>query len=315
MDFTARLFRPADDLIPLVELHNAVEEAEGRPATLTLERMRSALDAPHLYRWVVALPGKGAATADAPEGWLAGYGVLYQQHAERCYGDVKVHPEWRRRGIGKELTAALVDKVVELRTRYLAIDVDHTNQDAIRFLLTQGFRFRGDTWALIAPAELDLPMPEWPAGYSVKPYVEIHDLPLMVALSNRTFGDLWGHWENTPGLVDEARMTETLGYYDPQGVFVVFDSTGAAVAHCRALAATDGESPHILDQPGVVTECRDEGLHVPLALTAAHWLRAGGDRPIRLESWGDSRETIAAYEALGFKLADHQVSYVRVLGL
>jgi mycothiol synthase len=305
MEYTARPFRRDDDLVPLVELHNAVEQAEGRPATLTVERLKRALDAPHLYRWVVA----------GPAGELAGYGVLYQQHVERCYGDVKVHPAWRRRGVGRELIAALVAKAAQLKTRYLAIDVDHDNQDAIRFLLSQGFRFRGDTWALVAPAALELPAPVWPAGYGVRSYAEVQDLPLMVALSNRTFGDLWGHWENTPGLVDEARMADTLDHFDPRGVFVVFDSTGAAVAQCRALAAAEENAPHIVDQPGVVPEHRAAGLHAPLALTAAHWLREQDRRPIRLESWGDPFETIAGYELLGFDLAEHQISYVRVLSL
>ena len=58
-------------------------------------------------------------------------------------------------------------------------------------------------------------------------------------------------------------------------------------------------------------EQRASGLHVPLALTAAHWLRGQGARPIRLESWGDSAETIVQYEALGFALVEHEVSMVR----
>jgi GNAT superfamily N-acetyltransferase len=302
-----RPFRAETDLHALVELHNAVEQAHGRPPTLTVERMQHALEVPHVYRYVVDAPNQ--------TGVLAGYGVLFQQHMERCYGDVKVHPAWRRQGIGRELIAALVGKAVDLGTRYLAIDVDHANQDAIRFLLSQGFRFRGDTWALVAPVELALPTPVWPAGYTVKPFIDVRDLPLMVALSNHTFGDLWGHWENTPGLVNDKRMADTLDHYDPRGIFIVFDSTGAAVGQCRALAAAERDGPHVLDQPGIVPDHRGNGLHVPLALTAARWLREQGGRPIRLESWGDPYGTILLYEALGFALVEHEVSYVRVLGL
>ena len=67
MELTARPFRRDDDFVPLVELHNTVEQAAGRPATLTDERLRRALDVPHLYRWVV----------DASGGEIAGYAVLY----------------------------------------------------------------------------------------------------------------------------------------------------------------------------------------------------------------------------------------------
>lgn len=305
LSIAPRPFRPEQDLTSLVELHNTVEAAEGRPAALTVERLAAALDAPNLYRWVVPAPGENS---------LAAYGVLFHQTTERCYGDIKVHPAWRRRGMGRLLADELAQKATELGTRYLAIDVDHANQDALRFLLSQGFRYRGDTWALVAPAGRMLPEPEWPDGYTVRSHAEVNDLPLYVALCNRTFGDLWGHWENTPGMVDEARMAGTLSHFDANGIFIVFDAAGAAVAHCRTLASTDDGAPHILDQPGVVPEARAAGLHAPLALTAARWLRDRADRPVRLESWGDPEATIAVYESLGFDRVEHEVSYVRELG-
>lgn len=305
LSIAPRPFRPEQDLTSLVELHNTVEAAEGRPAALTVERLAAALDAPNLYRWVVPAPGENS---------LAAYGVLFHQTTERCYGDIKVHPAWRRRGMGRLLADELAQKATELGTRYLAIDVDHANQDALRFLLSQGFRYRGDTWALVAPAGRMLPEPEWPDGYTVRSHAEVNDLPLYVALCNRTFGDLWGHWENTPGMVDEARMAGTLSHFDANGIFIVFDAAGAAVAHCRTLASTDDGAPHILDQPGVVPEARAAGLHAPLALTAARWLRDQADRPVRLESWGDPEATIAVYELLGFDRVEHEVSYVRELG-
>lgn len=108
-------------------------------------------------------------------------------------------------------------------------------------------------------------------------------------------------------------MAETLDHYDPRGVFIVFDSTAVAVPQCRALAATDDNALHIVDQPGVLPEHRDDGLPVPLVLTAAHWLWSQGRQLIRLESWSDAAETVAIYEALGFALAEHEVSYMRDL--
>lgn len=304
LPFASRPFRPDTDLESLVKLHNTIEAAEGCPATLTTERMQGSLDVPGLFRWVV--DGDEATGADG----LAAYGVLFQQMPARCYGDVRVHPAWRRRGIGRVLVDALAKKTAELGSRYLAIDVDHENQDAIRFLLTQGFRFRGDIWALHLERGQVLPAPQWPAGHAVRSYAGEADLAVMVELCNRAFGDLWGHWENVPGMVDEARMAEVLAEFDPAGIFIAFDANGAAVAQCRALASSDGSS-HVLDQPGVVPEHRAAGLHAALALHAAGWLRSRSDNAIRLESWGDPAATIAIYEALGFSRVGHKVSYVR----
>jgi hypothetical protein len=103
--------------------------------------------------------------------------------------------------------------------------------------------------------------------------------------------------------------------FDPRGIFLAFDAGGAAVGQCRAAAAGDApDQPHILDEPGIVPEHRAAGLHAPLVLTAARWLQSQANRPIRLESWGDTAETVAVYESLGFTLIEHDVSYVLELG-
>ncbi len=305
MSITVRPFRAAEDVESLVAVHNAVDEAGGRAPSLTAERLTNSLDAPDVFRWVAVAPER--------PGELVGYGVLFHQNVDRCYADVRVHPARRRQGVGRLLLAEIAAKAEALRVRWLTIDVDAANQDALRFLLTQGFRYRGDTWALLAPADAEFDPPTWPPGYTARSYAEAGNVPMLVDVSNRGFGDMWGHWENTPGLVDEVRMALSLERFDPRGIFLVFDETGAAVAQCRTLAAGDPAQPHILDEPGIVPEHRAAGLHAPLVLTAAHWLRAQGGRPIRLESWGDSAETVATYTTLGFTLIEHEVSYVREL--
>ncbi len=303
LDLHVRPVEQERDLPALLALLNAIREVEGNAAT-TAEAVRPSLAAPRYQRWVAEA---------ASEDGLLGLAVLFQQTPERSYGDIRVHPAQRRRGVGRALAGALRTRAAAQGVRDLAIDVDAANQTALRFLLSQGYRFRGDVWALKLPVEADLPTPVWPAGYSVRTYAEVDDLPLYTALNNRVFGDLWGHWENTPGLVDETHMAEVLTEFDPRGIFLVFDTGGAAVAECRARAFPPDAHPrasHILDQPGVAPDHRAAGLHAPLALTAAHWLRAQAARPIRLESWSDAAATIDAYRALGFKPVEHEVSYV-----
>ena len=305
MAVVTRPFQAATDTTALVAIHNAVDEAAGRAPSLTAERLAASLAAPDVYRWVAVAPDRA--------GEVVGYGVLFRQNVDRCYADLRVHPDWRRQGVGGLLLAEIAAQAQAWRARWLTIDVDAANQDALLFLLTQGFRYRGDTWALLAPAEIEFRPPAWPVGYTARTYAEAGNVPLLVEVSNRGFGDMWGHWENTPGLVDEAHMAHTLEEFDPRGIFLVFDGSGAAVAHCRTIAAAGAEQPHILDEPGIVPEHRAAGLHAPLVLTAAHWLRAQGERPIRLESWGDTADTVALYTTLGFTLIEHEVSYVREL--
>lgn len=305
-DIVVRPLNPESDLEGILELLRAITLAGEKGPAPMADQMRAALATPGFHRWLAF----DKSELEHP----IGYGVLFHQTTERCYGDVRVHSLWRRRGVGRLLVDQLVETAAALGSRYLAIDVAATNQEALRFLLSQGFRYRGDVWAVVLPPEVALPAPDWPAGYAVRTLAEVDDLTLFVDLCHQTFSDLWGHWENTPGMVTVERMGEWLARSDAAGVFIVSDATGAHVAQCRtfpAAADAPADAPHTLDQPGIAPAHRAAGLHRPLALAAARWLRDRSARPIRLESWGDSAETVAIYESLGFAPERHEVSYVR----
>lgn len=310
IEFAIRPLNPEKDLAGVLDLLNATTAADSLDQAVTVEQLEAAFAVPGFYRWLAFHHNE----TERP----IGYGVIYHQTTDRCYGDVKIHPEWRRRSIGRLLIDQMAAKAVELRARHLAIDVEATNQQALRFLLSQGFLYRGDVWALTLSQDTKLPAPEWPEGYTVRTLAEVDDLPLFVELCHRTFGDVWGHWENTPGMVTVERMRGWLERSDPAGVFILYGPGGELAGQCRTFpAAADAEAgvPHGLDQPGIVPEHRAAGLHRPLVLSAARWLSGVGQRPIRLESWGDPAEVIQIYESLGFVIDNHEVSYVREISV
>ena len=307
--FTVRLLEPERDLDALAGLLTAIRRAEGNETPATAEELRPALQQPRFGRWV----------AEEPDGdGLIGLAVLFHQMPERSYGDIRVHPAWRRRGVGRALSDALVTGAADAGARFLAIDVAADNQEALRFLLSQGFRFRGHVWAMEAPADVTFDAPQWPPGYVCRPFSESGDFALLADLKNQTFGDLWGHWENFPGRVTEQTLRDVPVSTDRDAIFIVYDANGEAAGQCRIFpppADTPAGAPHVIDQPGVVPAHRSAGLHAPLLQTAARALQdRRGRQPLRLESWGDPAATIALYEALGFALVEHEVSYVREVG-
>ena len=308
-NISVRMLEPETDLTALADLLTAIRQAEGNASPATADELRPALAQPKFRRWVATKPdGEG----------LIGLAVLFHQTPDRCYADIRVHPAWRRQGVGRALGDALAAEAVELGTRYLAIDIAADNREALRFLLSQGFRFRGHVWVLEAAAAIAFDAPQWPPGYVMRPFSDSGDLALLADLKNRSFGDLWGHWENTPGLVTEQTLRDRLPPIEPDEVFIVYDEGGAGVGQCRLFPPpSEGPAkvPHVIDQPGVVPAHRSAGLHTLLLQTAARALQERrGRQPLRLESWGDSAETIALYEALGFALVEHEVSYVREVG-
>jgi hypothetical protein len=116
-----------------------------------------------------------------------------------------------------------------------------------------------------------------------EPLVETEDLDAIVALLERCYVDLWGHW-----LPDRALVAQTVER--PHVRHLVLGEEGI----CRV-----NLSERLIDAPGLVPEARTPERYAQLVAGAAALL---GDGPADLESWGDAPETIRAYEALGFRI-------------
>jgi hypothetical protein len=167
---------------------------------------------------------------------------------------------------------------------------------------------------LRATVEAPFDPPVWPEGFRIRSYADIADPLILLQACNRSFADLWGHHENTAGGLTAEHLNRWLPGWDPRGILIIFSPQGDVAGYCRAESgAYTGEDEDLLDQPGIAPQYRPLQLHRPLALAAARWLRDQGSRPIRLESWGDSIETVSIYRQIGFQLAEHGLSYRRPL--
>ena len=78
--------------------------------------------------------------------------------------------------------------------------------------------------------------PDWPAGYTVRTFAEVQDLSLLAEVCNRCYRDMWGHAENVPGAVDEARLAEGMRnspeHYNPASIFMAFAPDGDVAGVC-----------------------------------------------------------------------------------
>jgi len=131
-------------------------------------------------------------------------------------------------------------------------------------------------------------------GYLAKPANATGKLPGVVVIhENRGLN---------PYIEDVARRLAVDG-------FLAFAPDGTVVGSCRSESgAWTGEAEDLVDEPGIAPEHRALKLQRPMVLTALRWLREQGRRPVRLESWGDTPETVALYQEIGFKLVEHALS-------
>ena len=74
---------------------------------------------------------------------VAGYGGMRFAADEFYVDNIAVFPEYRRQGIGREITSALIHEVRRQRGLFLSLEVRPSNLPAIELYLQLGFRQEG----------------------------------------------------------------------------------------------------------------------------------------------------------------------------
>ncbi len=306
--FTFRRFQPTVDLARQSHLYAAIEAVDHDGEDTSEAALRETLTWPGhdplLDRWVVVAP-------DDPE-LLIGFAGLWKGPAnDRGDVVVKTHPAWRRRGIGGELLNRMQARARERGCATLGayVNVRHAETDAC--LLARGFTRVSNYTRMLAPGEVAraAAAPEWPADFSVRSYAEDQRFDVLLTAFNTCFLGQWGH-----NHLSANDLRAWLPSFDANGLFLAFAPDGAVAGMCRATLGDKQPKGH-LDAPGVAPAYRGAGLYLPLALTGLRWLadrsEAAGKplTTITLESWGDSAETLALYQGLGFAVEQQEHSY------
>ena len=118
-------------------------EEEDLPRVLTIER--AAFTVP----WTAATFYSLLARPDAhlrvavADGEVVGYAAVWIVLDQAELGDIAVTDEWRGRGIGTRLLAAVFDLVRERGVRELYLEVRVSNESARRLYERHGFRLAG----------------------------------------------------------------------------------------------------------------------------------------------------------------------------
>jgi len=306
-----RLDLPAD--VPrLVRLINEADAVDRVDDATTAEDVQMSLTWPEgdplRDRWVVEDP------ADPDR--LIGEGVCWKAAStERANVDARVHPDWRRRGLGSALLTRAIARAHEKGAEYLASGADDRLPGSQAFLERHGF-VANAVWVLMhCPADVTLAAPVLPTGYTIRPYSAVNDVPTLNTALNRGF---IGHFQHREGT--DAEMAHWLEgpHVRPDGIFVAFGPTGDAAGVCWAdisptRHAQRGTPTGYIDALGVVPEHRRAGLGRALLLTVMRWLRAQGETAIELDAWGHNDLALPLYQGVGFRIVQQGKSYRRDL--
>lgn len=306
MPFNFRHLDPTTDLNALVRLYVEVEAADRDGRDTSEARLREQLGRqghnPRQDCWVVE-------TAEAPNELVAFSGVWKDPAGESADIVGLVHPAWRRRGIGRVLLSQILMRSRAISAANVNVYANARNRAPIAFLRDHRFQPVGTYTLLRAPGDISVGAPAWPPGFNVRSYAAVQQPALLAEAMTRCYDGLWGH-----NAVSEADLAKWLPEWATDGLFMTFDSGGEVAGVCRSemsrkLTARQGEPTGYIDAPGVLPWRRDQGLYLPLLVTALQYLRAQRPASIEMESWGDDERNLALYQQAGFDIARQSVLY------
>ena len=303
--YSIRPFHKDEDIPLLVQLIIEAEDRQPDEAQAIQSEIENSLTweghDPSQDRFVVVL-------SDSLSQIIA-HASLFLQLSERVIASIGVHPKWRRQGIGSSLLECVRYRAKEYNATHIAIGTRSNDHVGQAFLETNNFQIAGHIRFFVAPADVPMPESNLPDDFTVRQFKDVKSLALLAEVQNRCYHDMWGHTENTEGVVTEEVLAEYMPkhpeFFNEAGIHILFAPDAEAIGVCYGRAGDEigGNRQKIIDSPGIAPEYRHLDLQRPLTLIVMQWLRQTyGEGPIELHTYGDFERAVEIYEDLGFQL-------------
>ena len=242
----------------------------------------------------------------AADGDIAGYAYLDPPSARgeegEITGELVVHPDRRRRGLGR----ALADELTATAGRHVLRLWAHGDLPAAAALArAAGFeRFRA-LWQMRRPLREPLAQLVLPAGRTLRTFVPGQDEDDWLSLNGRAFAK---HPEQGGWTRHDLELREREPWFDPAGFFIAErDGQMAGFHWTKVHDPTLGEVYVV----GVDPAEQGSGLGRALTLAGLRHLRDRGVAEAMLYVDEDNVPAIRMYEALGFTRATVDAMYRR----
>jgi mycothiol synthase len=231
-------------------------------------------------------------------GQIAGYAYLDAPAGpeSEASGELVIHPDRRRQGLGRALAGELITGAGGRALRLWA----HGDLPAAAGLAAAaGFeRFRA-LWQMRRPLAGPLGQPVFPPGRTLRTFVPGRDEDAWVSLNRRAFAK---HPEQGGWTRHDLELREREPWFDPAGFFIAEKDGAMAGFHWTKVHQPEPPSPGIGEVyvVGVDPDEQGSGLGRALTLAGLHHLRDLGLAQVMLYVDEDNAPAIRMYETLGF---------------
>jgi mycothiol synthase len=239
------------------------------------------------------------------DGVLAGYAHLdlLGDSAGNQVGELAVHPDYRKHGLGVAMGGALVERADSLR-----VWAHGSHPDAERLATALGFRKVRELLRMRLRLDGELPEAPLPDGVRLRTFVPGQDEAAVVFVNHRAFS--W-HPEQGAMSIEDVTHKEAEDWFDPKGFLLAVDTE-------ERLLGFHWTKVHDLAEPlgevyvvGVDPDAQGGGLGKALTIAGLRYLKDSGLRQVMLYVESDNAPAVRVYTRLGFTLWDADVQFGR----
>ncbi len=229
-------------------------------------------------------------------------------------GELVVHPEHRRAGLGSRIVQELLDRAgrSEVAAGRLRLWAHGEHPGAVALATTLGFTQARVLWQMRRSLLAPLAEPHLPEGVHLRPFVVGADEREFLRVNNAAFD--W-HPEQGGWDLDQVKLREAEPWFDPKGFLLAVDADDRLLGfHWTKVHGDGGHSHEPIGEVYVLgVDPSARGMHLGAALTLAglRHLRDRGLRQVMLYVEGDNDAAVRVYSDLGFTHWDTDISYVR----
>jgi len=227
-------------------------------------------------------------------------------------GELVVHPEHRRAGLGTRIVQALLDRTAQadVPAARLRLWAHGEHPGAVALAAAYGFRRSRVLWQMRRSLYAPVPRPEYPPDVTVRTFRVGADEERWLAVNNRAFAH---HPDQGRWTLADVRAREAEPWFDPAGFFLAEREGELVGFHWTKVHGGAGDHEH---EPigevyvvGVDPSAQGTGLGTALVLTGLVHLRAAGLAEVMLYVDESNRGAVRVYEKLGFTHWDTDATF------